>query len=1034
MRLRNKTLLITGLTLVGLMAVSYLISSTILMRSFARVEEENTRVNVRRASEALNDTLRTLNNTAGDWASWDEMYAFADNPAAEFIKANFADSAFTELRINLIVLMDAAGRTLFAKAFDLEAERAIAPPADISNQLVSGDRTPRPEVDGEGLCGLLLLPQETILIAARPVLTSEGDGPARGLLVMGRYLDQALIGQLAARTQLNVTLYRTDSGQLPEDFLIAKRTLARENSFYVQPLSSKSIAGYTTLPEIRGKPALLLRVDLPRDIYQQGRLSLRHLMVWLLVAGVVLSLMTLLFLEKLILARLVRLSHEVSAVTASGDVTTRIFTSGRDEVANLARSINAMLGVLETSQKELQEALLRFETVIDRTPLVAVQSFDRHGTILYWNDASRDLFGFDRRQAMGRRMQDTVLSADAVAEFEESMQELWESGKTLPPEEWQVRLVDGEEKILYGTLFPLSKEGRTAEIFAMEIDITDRRHAEKKLESVNQELAGMNRQLAEAIERAQQLALVAQNANAAKSEFLARMSHEIRTPMNAVIGFTEMLLDTSLSEEQVDYARTVKKNGEALLALINDILDFSKIEARQLDLENIAFDPEVTAHDVCETIYPRVRYKDVEVLCRIGNEVPALVMGDAGRFRQILANLMMNAAKFTESGEMELSLNVEQESDDRLQLHVTVRDTGIGIPAEKLNDIFESFQQGDAFTTRRYGGSGLGLTICRQLARLMDGDVWAESTLAEGSRFHFVGWFGKAGKTLEKRLSRGSLVGKKVLVVDDNRTNLEIMQHLLESAKVRCITLREGALVIPTLVQQLEAGDPVDLCILDIQMPMVSGYDVAVAIRAMQPPIAGIPLLAFSSSTLFGVKKSQQAGFDGFLLKPARRERLLEMMERLLGKETRGAAEKPAPIVTQYSLRDEAKHSVRILLVEDNPVSRRLAQLLLSKAGYRVDPAVNGREAVETYQRDPGKFDLIIMDIQMPEMDGLEATRVIRQAGFDKIPIIAMTANALESDREDCFKAGMNDYIAKPIRRELVYEIVKKWVFPKEGA
>ena len=1032
MTLRKKTLLITGLTLIGLIAVCYAISSIILLRSFGKLEDEDTRRNISRAVEALKANILTLNNTAGDWASWDEMYAFVDNPDPKFIQTNFADSAFTELRINLIALVNSAGSTVYARFFDWREEHELPLPAGIQSKLSASDHGLRPANNQNGLSGLVVLPEGALLVASRPVLSSEGEGPARGFLVMGRYLDSELVRELGEKTHLNLSVHRTDKNRLPEDFSAARRALEDKDTYFVKALNGESIAGYTLLKDIYEAPSLLLRIDLPRDIYQQGQVSLRYLMVWLLITGIVFCVVTLLFLEKLILARLVRLSGEVSGIGTSGDLTTRVAVAGKDEVSTVAESVNSMLGVLEVSQKELQEALARFEAVIDRTPLVAIQAFDQFGKILYWNEASQDLYGVASDQAIGKRIQDTILYPDAVDDFEESLRELWETGETSPPEEWEVRLTGGESKTLYGTLFPVFKDGRVAEVFAMEIDITDRKQAEEKVEAANRELETVNGQLQEAIDYARQLALFAQSANAAKSEFLARMSHEIRTPMNAVIGFTDMLFDTSLTEEQVDYARTIKRNGEALLALINDILDFSKVEAGQLDLEKIEFDPEVTAHDVCETVYPRLRHKEVEILCRIGNEVPALVQGDPARFRQVLLNLMSNAAKFTDSGEIELSVNVEEETEDRLKLHVTLRDTGIGIPEDKIEDIFESFQQVATFTTRKYGGTGLGLAISRQLARLMGGEVWAEAVPRNGSLFHFTGWFGKVEDTREKRLSRGSLVGKTVLVVDDNKTNLEILRHILESSGVRCITLKDGAQVVPTIQQHMQSGDPVNACILDIQMPLVSGYDVVREIRGMPPPISELPLLAFSSSTHFGVKKSQQAGFDGFLLKPARREKLLEMLEKLLGRERPDSPEKGQQIATQYSLLEEAKQSVRILLVEDNPASQKLAKLLLSKAGYHVEVADNGAEAVEKYQGNPDRFDLIFMDVQMPEMDGLEATRIIRAAQFESVPIVAMTANAMEGDRNKCLEAGMNDYVAKPIRRDVVYDIIKRWVFGRE--
>ncbi|WP_319522195.1 response regulator [uncultured Desulfosarcina sp.] len=428
----------------------------------------------------------------------------------------------------------------------------------------------------------------------------------------------------------------------------------------------------------------------------------------------------------------------------------------------------------------------------------------------------------------------------------------------------------------------------------------------------------------------------------------------------------------------------------------------------------------------------------MELLCRIDDHIPAMVNGDPLRFRQVITNLLGNAPKFTESGEIELSMDLDEETDEAVKLHATIRDTGIGIPENKLGTIFEPFQQADGSTTRKYGGTGLGLSICKQISNLMGGDVWVESTVGEGSRFHFTAWLKKCDETESRCGAPVSLKGKRGLVADDNVANAKILRQILEGVGMQAVCVYEGKDVLPTLQAALEKGEPFDLCISDIHMPDIDGFTVATEIRSSGAFFSSLPLLALSSSLERDAQKCEKAGFNGFLSKPARREKLLQMVGRLLvdkdGTTQASSDKKGKKIHTQYSVREDLKHSVRILLAEDNLVNQKLAKLMLGKAGYQVDVANNGIEAVEKYSADPDAFDLIFMDVQMPEMDGKEATQTIRQKGFEDVPIIAMTAHAMKGDREMCLEVGMNDYITKPIKREAVFAIIEKNVFHKEAA
>jgi len=1020
MTLRKKTLAAIGVTLVVLVALLETTARQILRRSFGHLETESVQRDVQRAVNALQNVIAGLNSKAGDWSNWDDTYEAVETGDPAYEASNLTATAFVDLQVHLIVIVNTRGELVYGKFYDFRSGAPRAPAAIFQQQVPPGDELLQPMHTGEGIAGIRMLPEGPLMFAARPILTSAGTGPPRGTLIMGRFLDEAECARLSAMTELTLTLQAPDAAELPADMRRAAAALGPGQAVVVQPLSDEAVAGYTLVRDLQGQPALVLRAQTNRGIHRHGQLSTRALLGAVVVAGLVFGALTLVLVERLVLARVAGLSAAVQAIAAVGDFSARVAAPGADELASLAGTVNGLLAAAQESERALCESQRHITTLMSNLPGMAYRCRNAPDWPMeFVSEGSRELTGYhpaqltgqggrpfgelihpDDREHVWREVQAALAQGRSfrityriiAGSGEEKW--VWEQGRGVHAPTGALLALEGfivdvtdtkrlEEAVRAANeynrslieasldpLFIINRDGNITDINAAAQAATGRpraellgtafarlasdaaqarrayeqafergaawdfplelRHADGGLTpvlcnaSVYRDFAGnvvgvclaardiTERRRAECEwERANAAAAAA---NRAKSEFLANMSHEIRTPMSAILGYIELVADGC--EKRCDFGRsplgqyvdTINRNARYLLQLLNDILDLSRIEAGKMQLEIVPCALLELLADVETLMQVRATAKNLTLRFTGDGLLPEVIATDPTRLRQILVNLVGNAIKFTERGSVTVVARLVEAPPDGStttagappaqgcaagpRLHLAVQDTGIGIGPEQLERLFEPFSQADSSINRKYGGSGLGLSISRRLTEMLGGELTVESQPGVGSTFH--------------------------------------------------VTIPVGPLESVSLVEYRRAAPA--------------------AIRTSQPAVP-----------------------------------------RLRG---------------------------RVLLVEDGPDNQRLLATLLTRAGAEVTTAENGALAIEAVQRAIASgrpFGVILMDMQMPVLDGYRATQRLRQQSY-RGPIVALTAHAMASDREKCLAAGCDDYMTKPIERERLLLLVARYL------
>ncbi|MBI2354774.1 MAG: response regulator [Deltaproteobacteria bacterium] len=884
--------------------------------------------------------------------------------------------------------------------------------------------TGRPYISNPYLC--THEPHHPAIMMTVPIFTPDGRltaifGGSIDLMRQGNFVADLVHAPIGKNG--NYCIFTTERVMVmhPDHSRILKRDVPPGvNPIYDLAISSDHVSGETVTE--KGVKALvayqrlytvnwILGATLPLDEAYAPINAADGSIWWVLFLCCILTALFMWLVMRRVTLPLKSLAQQIEGVDPHSEIVQRVSVPFSDETGKITDNFNKLMELLHDRTQELKRKHEQFQTLSD---FASDWIFWRttSGEMIYVSPACETITGYTPAELM-----DDPDIIDRMLHPED--RQAWEEHALIAHED------DVQHSLKHIEYRIITKSGATRWIS----------HSCRPIYDGNGTLIGVrgsNCDISEkkAVEEALYLAMErAEAANVAKSQFLANMSHEIRTPMNGVLGMADLLGETDLDEVQRGYAEIIRISAESLLGVINDILDHSKIEAGKLDLEIIDFDLRTTLEDVETMLFVRARDKGLVFHCRIAPNVPALVSGDPGRLRQVLINLAGNAIKFTHKGEVGIQVSLEREIDDSANVRFEVRDTGIGIPRDRKRLLFQRFSQLDASRKRVYGGTGLGLCISRQLVEMMGGDISVESEEGKGSTFSFSVVFALRPAPVQGQVSEGDIRGSRILVVDEDATNRRVLlEHL---ASWGCVTDEAGSALDGIEKLNLAARDdiPYRIALVDVVMPDSGGEEFARLVRG-RANLKGTTLVACSSASRKGAAAElHAAGFAAFLPKPIRRadlhDTLTMLVQRLAGREEGSSI----GLVTRHAAAEERKRQIRILVADDNVINQKVATSILAKLGYSAETAANGCEVLRALAL--ARYDLVLMDVQMPEMDGFEATAMIRRKESDTgqhLPIIAMTANAMQGDRELCIAAGMDDYLPKPIQSQAVMEVLERFL------